>query len=70
MDKYGRDGKAEEMVKKISGLLFLPGEKRIAMHRNHTEIVKFISGDDVDYVAILQHIRECLNELNKATHGT
>jgi hypothetical protein len=63
MGDYKRDGKAVEMVKKISAQLFLPNEHRIPVQHNHTDMVKYIASTDSTYQTVVKHIRDCVNEV-------
>jgi hypothetical protein len=53
-----------EMVKKVSAQLYIPGEYRLPIERNHTELVKFPTRGDSTYQSVVNHMRQCLVEIS------
>ncbi|KAF8251998.1 hypothetical protein K440DRAFT_595037 [Wilcoxina mikolae CBS 423.85] len=61
---YQRSGELVEMVKKVSAQLYLPGEYRLPVERNHTELAKFPTRGDSTYLTVVNHMRQCLEEIS------
>jgi len=51
------------MVKNSSAQLFWPSEHRVPVGRNHTDMVKFSSGEDATYRTVVTRMTECVNNL-------
>jgi hypothetical protein len=49
------------MVKNNSAQLFWPFEHRVPVARNHTDMVKFSSGEDVTYQTVVTRMTKCVN---------
>jgi len=62
--EYRRDGPGIHMVPMHSACLFLAGEVRVAVKKNHTDMVKFASSADITYVTVVRRMRECLKEFS------
>ena len=54
-----------EMVKKVSAQLYMPGEHRIPVERNHTELVKFPTRVDSTYQTVVFYMKQCLEEISR-----
>jgi hypothetical protein len=51
------------MVKKVSAQLHIPGEHRLPVERNHTDLVKFPTRVDTTYQTVVYYMKQCLQEL-------
>jgi hypothetical protein len=54
-----------EMVKKVSAQLYIPGEYRLPVERNHTELVKFPTRGDSTYQSVVYYMRQCVEEISR-----
>jgi hypothetical protein len=47
-----------QMVKEFSAQLYLSFEYRIPINKNHTDMVKFASPVDSEYLSVVAHMKE------------
>ncbi|KAF8539938.1 hypothetical protein BDD12DRAFT_980660 [Trichophaea hybrida] len=58
--RFARDGEEVQMVQRFSAQLFIPSEHRIAVRKNHTDMVKFATPVDVTYRTVVRHMKRCI----------
>jgi hypothetical protein len=60
-----RGGEKELMVTKPSAQLYSPGEHRVAVPSNHTDMVKFMSAADSTYKKVETFIQDTLDKIQQ-----
>ncbi|KAF8538307.1 hypothetical protein BDD12DRAFT_779452, partial [Trichophaea hybrida] len=60
---YQRNGELVEMVKKVSAQLYIPGEYRLPVERNHTELVKFPTRGNSTYQSVVYYMRHLFTSI-------
>jgi hypothetical protein len=53
------------VVRKNAALLFLHGEHRIPVGKNHSDMVRFPSRVDTTYQTVVNHLGNCVDKIGK-----
>jgi hypothetical protein len=64
---YSRSGKESEMVKRFSAQLFVPTERRVPVHKDHTNMVKFASKEDPTYRTVVRYLQEWVDAIAESS---